>query len=205
MVKRTVYIFINGLYNIPNNSRNWTGRATTWVNTRTPHKAEKVEYFTSFTSVLLFQKSNVRKLYRTMQFYKDWNIVLVGHSNGCRVITEMIDKYDDWSNIKEIHLVSAASEGDFNKNNFNKYIKEGRIGRISIYVSGKDIAIQWFGRTIIARFFGYRILGLHGPYNIDESIEHKITTFWNNPWDNYGHSTCFCDENFDSTMFNFIK
>lgn len=199
MAKRTIFIGVNGIRVSPGDDANWTGKFVTFIQTKTPHKAEKVEYYCSTIGRAFGQKNRVDKLHRTLSFYRGWNIVLIGHSNGCAVINEMLNTYDDFPRIQYLHLFCGASEADFEISGYNRYLKEDRIGKINIYVAGKDRAL-FFAKTIMGRILGYKTLGIHGAYRIDESIEHRVNSFWTNPWNDYGHSSCFADGNFEDTM-----
>lgn len=204
MKNRTVYLLVNGINTHPGRSKNWNGRAVTWVHINTPHKAEKIEYFCGPIGRAFGQKNRVKKLYRTLSYYAGWNIVLVGHSNGCAVILEMLKKYCDFPYIKQIHLVAGACNADFNKNGLNKLLIDKRIGKVNVYVAGKDDMLK-LARTWIGKLLGYGDLGYHGPWNLDEQVENKVDVFWKNPWINYDHSTCWENKNFDKTMNYFIK
>lgn len=202
MNKKTIYLLIPGILNFPGDSSNWVGRGVTHVMINSPHKAEKCEYLCGPISRAFGQKNRVNKLKKTLEYYRGWNIILIGHSNGCAVITEMIKNNNDLPIIKEIHLISGASEADFDKNRFNDYLLEDRIGKINIYVSGKDFALKI--AKSIGKFLGYKTLGITGPYKVSDKVERRVKVFWTNPWDKYGHSTCFSDENFEKTMKLFI-
>lgn len=203
MNKKTIYLLVCGINTIPSSSENWTGRGVTYIMKNSPHKAEKIEYLCGPIGRAFGQKNRVNKLLKTLEFYDGWNIILIGHSNGCSVITEMIKTHDNWPNITHIHLIAGASEGDFDKNNFNESLKNERIGKISIYICGKDFMLK-LARTWIGKFLKYKTLGLHGAYQVDDEIEGKVKTFRNLPWLNYGHSDCWSDENFEETMKLFI-
>lgn len=197
MKKKTIYLLVNGILNFPGSSKNWNGRGVTWIMTKTPYKAEKIEYFCGIIGRAFGQRKRIRKLYKTLLFYKDWNIILVGHSNGCSVITEMFKQYQDIPIINSIHLIAGASEADFAKNGFNRLLKEQKINKINIYVAGKDYMLRL---AKFGRWLGYKTLGLHGAYNVHPSIKNRVKEVWTRPWTHYGHSTCFEDNNFDKTM-----
>lgn len=196
---KRIYIFINGINTFPGGSKNWTGRATTWINSLTEYKAEKLEYFCSVITRAFHNKKRAKKLYRTLQYYQGWEIVLVGHSNGCDVILDTLNYYTDWPNIKHIHFISGAGEANFDKNGLNNFIRSGRVGGCNVYVSGRDLPLR-IAHTVFGKLLGYGVLGLKGAYNVAEDIKDKVTTYWDVPWKNYGHSTAFSDKNFDNTM-----
>ena len=203
-MKTPIWISIPGINCFPGESDNWSGRFVTHLMSIKPYKAaEKVEYHCNAITRAFHNKARAYRLYKTLSYYKDRKIILVNHSNGADVTIDMLNFYDDWPNIYKIHFVCPACESDFEKNNLNKFIKEGRIGSCNIYMAGKDFMLK-LAHTYIARFLlGYGVLGLEGPKNIDNAIKNKVNVIWKN-WIDYGHSTCWEDKNFDKTMKLFI-
>lgn len=202
MNKKTIFIFVNGINTVPSKDSNWNAKAVTYINTKTPHKAEKLEYFCSFITRAFHNKKRARKLYRMLSFYKGYKINIVGHSNGVDLILDCLNFYNDWPDIANLHLVCGAGQRDFNKNGLNELLKDGRIGKTKIYVAGRDFMLKlantWFGKVL-----GYGNIG-QGAQNIDNSIKNKVKTISDSPWDNYAHSECWNDENFEETMELFI-
>ena len=185
--KRIVYIWVNGILTFPGNSNNWNGKAATWINIHTPHKSEKIEYFVGPISRAFGQKKRSEKLSRTMSFYKDWDIVLGGHSNGCDVILDSLNATKP-TNIKSLHFIAAACEADFERNGLNSL----NIKDIHVYIGGKDcalnIAASWVGHIL-----GYGILGKIGPQNAKIPIDVILKS-------DYDHTDWFSVENFEYTM-----
>lgn len=186
---RTVYILVNGILTFPGESDNWNGKGVTWVHLNTPHKAEKIEYFVGPISRVLGQKERSRKLIKTLTYYQGWDIVLVGHSNGCDVILDALSEMG-WPRIEALHLISAACEADFNKNGLN--VNQGQIGQVHVYMAAKDWALQ-LADTFTGRLFGYGALGKSGPIN----DERWVATFYE---PQFGHSDWFHDDHFETTM-----
>lgn len=199
MEKNKLFVFINGIYNFPGDIRNWVGRAVTYVNSKTPHKAEKIEYFSSIITRALQNKKRAHKLYKTLSYYRNWEINLISHSNGADVIIDCLNMYKDWPNINNIHLVAPACERDFNKNNLNELLSYSRVNSCYIYLCGEDRPIK-FTSNILGKILGYGNLGKYGPKNIDNSIIYRVKIIKDSPWDKYGHSDCFESENFEKTM-----
>jgi hypothetical protein len=185
--KRTVYIWVNGILTFPGDSNNWNGKAATWINIHTPHKSEKIEYFVGPISRAFGQKKRSEKLARTMSFYKDWDIVLGGHSNGCDVILDALNAMKP-TNIKSLHLIAAACEADFERNGLNSL----NINDVHVYIGGKDRALQ-LAASWVGHILGYGILGKIGPQNAKMKVETILKS-------DFEHNDWFSKENFEYTM-----
>lgn len=168
MPKR-VYIFINGILTKPSDTDAWTDRAEAWIIGNTEYKATKFEYFSGAITRRLFQNARVDMVRKIVEPYlKDnYEVVLVGHSNGCDIICRLIDKYHA-VRATEIHLIAAACEHDFRKNGLALAMRTGRVGKVYCYLSHNDKSLStavvsswllsWIG-------LGYGYLGLVGPSN----------------------------------------
>ena len=187
-MNKTIVILVNGIMTRPGNSKNWNGRGVTWLHLNTPFKAEKVEYLIGPLSRILGQKMRARKLAKTLNYYKGWQITLVGHSNGCNVILNALRVVD--VELKALHLFSAACEEDFEKNGLNAMA--GNIGRVFVHMAGNDFAMKLAG-SLFGRLIGYNDLGKVGPKN--PLIMPEI-----NLENSFGHSDWFKEENFERTM-----
>jgi len=195
-MSKTVYIYIPGILSRPGAAYNWCGRAVTWTHINHPNvQAEKVEYFTRALTRPFGQKARAHKLQRVMQFYSayDYDIHLVGHSNGCDVIVDalraMMDDGAVTPNIRSMHLVSAACERDFDRNGLNLWID--KIGRIVIYIAEHDRALTAAG-TYIGRLLGYGTLGKHGAVNNQKPVDYVRRDI--------GHLDWWKRNRFDATM-----
>lgn len=124
-----------------------------------------------------------------MEFYQGWEIVLVGHSNGCDVICDTL-KLNPNVQIHELHLISAACEADFEKNGINAI----KASRVVIYIATKDKALK-LATLKPARWLGYGVLGKTGPANV--RLGQRLSIFEE---EEFGHSDWFSDTNFDTTM-----
>lgn len=200
---RQAFHFINGILNFPGSSANWNGKAVTYTHINTSAKAEKIEYFCGVISRVLGQKERALKLSRTLSFYAGWENHLVGHSNGCDVILDMLRDYPNFPNLKHVHLVCAACDADFEKNGLNALLKSKRIEAVTVYVAGKDRALA-LAHTWPGFLLGYGTLGLHGAYNVATEVLDRVKIVWGAPWSDYGHSDCWAENNFDETMGNFL-
>lgn len=196
---RQVFHLINGINTFPGCSTNWNGRGVTWLHTQTEARAEKIEYFCGPIDRAFGQKERAYKLAHTMSFYHDWDNVVVGHSNGAAVALAMMRDYEGWPTISHLHLVCGACEADFNLNGLNDWLRAERIGYVTVYIGGKDMALR-LAHSAFARILGYGVLGLHGPLNKAPDIADRVGIIRETPWDQYGHSTCWADKEFDLTM-----
>jgi len=201
---RQAFHLVNGILNFPGCSNNWNGRGVTWLHVSTEAKAEKVEYFCGPIDRAFGQKERALKLNRTLNFYRGWENHIVGHSNGAAVALAMMRDYRKWPDIEHLHLVCGACEADFEKNGLNVWMREGRIGYVTVYVGGKDLALR-LAHSWAARLLGYGVMGLHGPLNVAPDVEARVGIVTESPWADYGHSTCWDDWNFDTTMRTLAK
>lgn len=195
MSQKRIYIFVNGIMCRPGDSHNWNSRAVTWIHRHTGDRAEKLEYFCGPVSRAFFQKWRAEKLANLIRKYEGWEIVLVGHSNGTAIILLTLALME-WPQIKTVHLVSAACERDFKKNGLNAAITNQRIGKVFVWMSGKDSALHVAKRKI-GRLLGYGTLGLDGP---KDAIDASVIL-----WAARDHSDCFKSYNFEATMRGFLQ
>lgn len=193
--KKSVFIHVNGIMTRPGDSRNWNGRATTWTHLHTPHRAEKLEYFTGpLFSRMIGQRDRIKKLATMIRYYlnEGWQVSLVGHSNGCGVIIGAL-KFLNWPRIEEIHLFAGACEADFRVNGLNLAQLGERIGRVVCYVSENDRALAW-AASRVGQWFGYGALGRTGPKNFLPERTEVIASH------DYGHSDWWENAEFEATM-----
>lgn len=198
-MKRTAFHFINGILTFPGESENWNGRAVTWAHTHTGAKAEKIEYFCGPIGRAFGQRKRAEKLGRTLSFYEEWENIVVGHSNGASVALAMMQDYEKWPDISHLHLVCGACEADFEKNGLNEYLREWRLGYVTVYIAGKDQALR-LAHTLPASLLGYGVLGLHGPRRIAKDVENRVKVIKAGRWKEFGHSSCWSEKNFGETM-----
>ena len=210
---KRVYVYINGIFTYPGSADGWTDRAVTWTHINTEHRAEKYEYMTGVLTRRIFQNRRAEKLAKMIGFYgrADYEIVLIGHSNGCDIILRVL-KMINKQHIKEIHLVAAACEADFRKNGLRERLISKQIDNIYIYIGGKDEAMRFaeLSQKLLKRFgLGYGNLGGQDPSQIARIISEwgKVifqphyghSTWWNRgPHEGYGTS-------FNNTMRTIMK
>ena len=199
---KKILIFVPGILTFPGASRNWSGRAVTWTHIHTEARAEKVEYFCGPIGRAFGQKQRAEKLAATLNHYAgDWEITLVGHSNGADVILDCLSVYPYFPRISSLHLVNAACQASFERNGLNQLIAHNRVGEVFVYVAKKDLALR-LASTVLGRRLGYGTLGLHGPRHLTGPSESRTTKIL---WPDWGHSDCWDDPNLDETLTNFIN
>lgn len=182
---------------MPGEARNWTGRAVTWTQIHREAKAEKVEYFATAIGRVFGQRRRAYKLARTLEFYKGWDITLVGHSNGCDVIVDALRDYPARiPKLNQVHLLSAACEADFYKNGLNVAILKRWVDRVFVYLAGQDVWLR-LAHSHLGALLGYGTLGLHGPLNVALDCEDHIKVLTE---PDYGHSDWWTRANFERTM-----
>lgn len=199
---RTAFIAINGIRFRPGTARGWPERFCDWITCRTPDGivADRREYYTSALTRFIGQRKRTDELARKVSMRKQagYRVVLVGHSNGCDVTARLLR--DIGADIAACHLFApAALEEDF-----DAALIEGTVGRIHIYGSMNDKALQWgrVTRTLTGwANLGYGSLGLRGgefaaqhPDRVKDHSNHSFTGF-------AGHSAWWQEgSQFDRTM-----
>lgn len=184
---RTAYIAINGIRFRPGTARGWPERFTEWVNTRLPDGvvADRREYYTTAVTRFIGQRKRTDELARKVRRYQSagYRVVLVGHSNGCDVIARLLRDVGLW--IDAIHLFApAALEEDFEDALLNS-----TVGKIHIYGSVNDKALQW-GKVTRVLFgwagLGYGSLGTRGGEFAarypGQVIDHSNNAFSHSTW-----------------------
>lgn len=201
---KRVYIYVNGILTWPGDSKNWNGRAVTWTNISSEcTSTEKIEYFCGPIGRAFGQRERARKLYQTATYYRGWEQIIVGHSNGADVILSALRDWQDFPRVSALHLVCGATNADFERNMLNFFMLLGRVEKTYVYVAGKDSALR-IAHTIPGKILGYGTLGLHGPLKVDPRLHGRVAVIRDAPWTTYGHSDCWNDQNFDATMRHFV-
>ena len=198
---KRVIIYVNGILTKPGDLRDWNLRACIWTQINSDFKATPFEYFCDVFGRAFGQTRRAEKLADVIQAYKDFDITLVGHSNGCAVILAALNQMIVYPKINAVHLVSAACEADFVRNGLNEALESGKVGKVFVYRGGKDWALKlasgWLGRLL-----GYGVLGLHGAQNVTAMARNGLGELI---WPDYGHGDCFLPEHFDRTMKHFTE
>lgn len=188
-----VYLFVCGIFTFPGEARNWTGRAVTWVHTRSMHRAEKIEYFTGPLSRTAGEKRRAEKLARTISHYRDagFELHLVGHSNGADVCLDALSALHQ-PPIAALHLIAPACDPDCDKSGLNGVVAD----QVRIYVGGRDTAM-WLARTAVGQALGFGALGQLGPRAARISLD-VVTE------PDFEHATWFEAKHFGRTMERFL-
>lgn len=194
MTKR-VFILVNGILTNPGATDGWTDRGVTWLNLHTEGKAEKFEYACGALTRRLRQQQRAEAIARMCAFYQDddYYITLIGHSNGCDLISRVL-KLIRHTPDTNVHLFAPAADADVFERAADQWLQ-----RVCLYVSANDQALKWGGYT--RKLFGwaglgYGSLGREVPASFEQNQRCAVTRR-----DDYGHSTWFeRGENFESTM-----
>lgn len=200
--EKRVFVCINGILSAPGDSDGWTDRAVTWLQTNTPYKAEKWEYVTGPILRRLKQQGRAEKIATMLRYYEcvGYEIVLVGHSNGCDLIARVLAlrAEADWyfeKPIRSAHLFAAAADaGDF-----LDAMDLGSLQALHLYGSSKDWALKFakVSRTLFGwAGLGYGSLGLEGDifesddlgWQLDAGRGKRVFDHGN---DTFGHSDWF--------------
>lgn len=189
---RRVFICVNGILTAPGDSEGWTDRAVTWLHTRTRFHAEKFEYACGPLTRRLRQQWRAEAIAKMCEFYfaADFDVNLVGHSNGCDLIARVMDLQEDRA-FGSVHLFAAATDwGALEYANFR---------RLTLYVSANDRALQVarISRTLGGwAGLGYGDLGRRVPSAAVADPRVAVARR-----DDFGHSDWFKrGERFETTM-----
>lgn len=194
---RRILLAVSGINTLPGALKDWNVKAVTWVNVDPDDnlRAQAFEYFCGPIGRAFGQWQRAQHLADMIEEYASQERILVGHSNGADVAVKAL-KLAGWPQIESLHLISAATDPDFQKNGLNAALVAGHIGKVCVYIGGQDMALR-LASSWIGRLLGYGVLGLHGPRNIDPTIKDKVRKI---VWPTFGHSTCWAPENFEDTM-----
>jgi pimeloyl-ACP methyl ester carboxylesterase len=197
--KKQIVICVNGILKWPWDWSCWNFRTCVWAHKYTDCRVLAVEYFCGIIGRAFCQGARARRITALLQSYGDedkFEITLVGHSNGCAVILAALDASLTWPTVKAIHLFSGACQADFRLNGLNEAIEDGRVGKVFVYVGGKDLALRlashWLGRLL-----GYGVLGLKGALNVSDDARESVGTL---TVAEFGHSDWWLPEHFDRSM-----
>jgi pimeloyl-ACP methyl ester carboxylesterase len=202
--QRTVFLLEHGVSNASSEWRVWVNRAIELIHTETEHRAQGLFYFTTPLTVWVRERQRCRSFAEMLRHYssQDWRVVLVGHSNGTRVLLEGL-KLSGCKKVESVHLLCGACDADFKRNGLNRLLVNGTVGRVHTYRACDDWAMRaenlLFGRLMFGIPNRSWPLGLVGPQNVLEQhresgrvVEHE--------WPGYGHSTCWTEGRLRSTM-----
>lgn len=207
-----VFVAINGILARPGESEGWTDRAVTWLNSRTPYKAEKFEYAAGALTRRLRQQARARKIATMLAYYEraDYEITLIGHSNGADIIARVLAlrakapwyfKYP----IHSAHLFAPAADWE----DYRDALDRVNLLALHLYGSEADWALKFarVSRVLVGWMgLGYGSLGLKADdveYNdrAQRLAEGKMPRVHDHSIDSYGHSTWFRrGEIFEATM-----
>lgn len=193
---RRVYILINGILTRPGASDGWTDRGVTWLNLHTAGKGEKFEYAASALTRRIWQDDRAKAIARMCEFYFEagWEVVLIGHSNGCDLIARVLALCVG-RRFRSVHLFAAAADWA----PFSLALHAARVGHVFIYASSSDRALWWAGLSRKVGGWaglGYGNLGREVPAAAEATA--GCTVIRRNE---YGHSDWHArGERFESTM-----
>jgi len=202
-MNKRMYIYVNGILNMPSNCDAWTDRAVTWTIKKQWNMncwSEKFEYFADVVFRRMFQQKRAEKLYKMIaNHYNDWSIVLVGHSNGCDIIMRALDLLRFKKSIDEVHLFAPACPR-YSLYDLRTMMLCNQVKDFVIYLSGNDEAMRLarLSLRLLSPFrLGYGDLGGMNPEEVEDVVGKNAVVFKKE----YGHSTWWKDdEHFENSM-----
>jgi hypothetical protein len=213
-MSRRVFIYVNGILNLPGSSEGWTDRAVTWTHLHVPGaRAEKCEYFSGVLTRRVRQQRRAEKIARMIRYYAGefggeafHEIHLVGHSNGCDLICRVLALLWDCPtlpatfHISSVRLISGAVESDFRRNRLNQFLAARFVREVHCLIAEHDLPMSIAAKTywLLKPFgLGYGTLGFDGPEHVEPEVHRHVR--YQHEMD-FGHSTWFEPEHFDQTM-----
>lgn len=198
IVTAAVHVVVPGIHHNPSWPDGWTDRAVEWTHDLWPDcSGEKFEYFASFIFRRFGQKDRAVNLAALLAKRANRRVILTGHSNGTDVIVRAL-KIGVRADV--VNLIAPACERDFWKSGLNAALRNGRVGKVNIWISEHDSPMKlarlskrmlgWAG-------LGYGTLGIDGPANIAPEVRHRVSIYTKAGW---GHGSYFEPENFDGFM-----
>lgn len=193
--------FIEGINADLEDINGWHDRAEDWVDQNTDHKANSYNYHVTALTRWLYQSKNITKAATCIE--RGWNkqreqLIVCGHSNGCAISCGLLDA-DPALMIGELHLIAGAVDADFDKNGLNAAMARQQVGKVFMYCSKSDRALQIAQNTSwihkLYSKWGYGSMGLTGPTNV--KAPERVVTEW---FEGFDHSTYFEGTNFETTM-----
>lgn len=202
-----ILVMSEGINNDPQSPKDFLNRMAPIVNQRGDWRADGIYYATDAVTVGVNEGLRVQTAADKFKAYSGLETHAMGHSNGTRVIL------DGWiaaarPPLASVHLLCGACDADCDFNGLNAGLDQGLIGDAFIYVASEDEAMvaedTMPGAILFGLPFGHKPLGLAGPKNVRPSILssgrlHVIS------WTGYGHSTCWDDAHFMSTVLQVMS
>lgn len=130
-------------------------------------------------------------------------IIIVGHSNG--TVTTVDALKEPLIRADVVNLVAAACDRDFNKNGLNNALLSGRVGKVNIWISGKDSALvlaNWSKRLFGWTGYSFGTLGRDGPLNVHDEVRERVNVIHKPDWE---HSTYWSKEVFPVFMAELVS
>lgn len=203
MPKRVV-IFVPGILEWPYLSKDWDTRAITWCNIFDDvfDFTDAANYFCTPIGRAFHQSRRVQRVMNCAEQYysRGIEVSFAAHSNGVDLVLKALANMN-WPTTEVLHLVSGAGLADFDQNGLNDALENKQIGRVYVYVAGKDRALR-LASTLMGRWLGYGTLGLKGPMNVSAGALPLVTV---ETEAEFGHSTWFEPAQFQRTMRRFQR
>ena len=156
----TTWILVNGIRTRPDDIRSWTDRAENFIEENKLGRAIRYEYFDLALIAPFRRARRVRDLRDLVASADGGEVNIIGHSNGCAIISRWM-LANTTQKVGSICLLGAASPADCEKNGINHTLRHFLSDRIILGVSRQDRALAAAGWS-----FGlYGQLGFTGPLN----------------------------------------
>ena len=188
--------------------QNWVHPAVVWIHKYAVAnglnwRAQTIPFLTTPFTAALTRHRRALALSKLIRAYSssDWQIVGVSHSEGTATMVEAI-RLAGWPRIESLHLLCGAMDSNFERVGLNFAIRTGKVGKVFCYRADRDEAMRLEDTVLGLALFGISWndlpLGLSGPVNVGLGM--MGTKVFESHWPDYGHSDCFKDSKFNSTM-----
>jgi predicted alpha/beta hydrolase family esterase len=202
---RNCYIIVPGINTSTKNNFDWFVRLTEDLMRVGSGCPVAIEY--RYTTGAIFRRLSQGKRAKEIKnliekWSENFNVVLIGHSNGCDLIQRALKITQ--AKVKNVHAFAGAAEDNIQKTGFYDALNSGRLEKLFVYHSKTDKALGLAARA--SRIFsflglGYGTLGLHGAVNVPNTLKDKVFNF---SFDGYGHGTYFKEE-YTKTLATILK
>jgi hypothetical protein len=207
---KSIWFVVRGIAGSPSNFLEFEYEARDFIIQTTGQHAIAVSYATSFLTAWRRRRWRAQRFAKVLKSYSDldWRINMICHSEGTVVATDAL-KLLNWPRIEQLHLVCGACNSDFDDLGINDAFASNNLGNVHCWIAGHDTAMR-FERLILGKLlFGIpersEPLGLYGPRNVNQRFRNQVVEHWDNPWNQYDHSTCWEPAKMAISMNGFLN
>lgn len=205
---RNCYIIVPGIHSSTKNNFDWFVRLAEDIMRKGARNPVALEYRYSTNALTrrAAQQRRARELADIIDKWQKFNIILVGHSNGCDLIQRALKITH--AKVKTVHAFAGACENELKKTGFYDAFVYNRLGKLFVYASKNDRALKYAAN--ISRLFnfigmGYGLLGYRGATGIPKSFQDKVVNIFDNTLDHNDYFGKFYERTLNTILLEEIK